>query len=153
MTETPRALKPADASAAIILLPDRRYLLQHRDDRPDIFFPGHWGFFGGALEPGETPRQALHREVREELGLTLRPDQAAFFTKMDLDFSCVGGWPVVRHFFEVRLDADQAAGVTLGEGQDARGVAGEEALDTLRFAPYDGFGLWLHVQARKIRGA
>jgi 8-oxo-dGTP pyrophosphatase MutT (NUDIX family) len=52
-------LKPARAAAAIIVFEDGRYLLQLRDQKPGIFFPGHWGLFGGATDPGETPEQAV----------------------------------------------------------------------------------------------
>ena len=58
-------LKAADATAAIIIGSDGRYLLQQRDDKPDIFYPGHWGLFGGALESGETPAEGLARELRD----------------------------------------------------------------------------------------
>lgn len=30
---------------------------------------GSWGLVGGGVEPGETPVEALHREIREEINL------------------------------------------------------------------------------------
>ena len=44
------------------------YLLQLRDFKSSIIFPGHWGAFGGAIEEGESPRDALDRELKEEIG-------------------------------------------------------------------------------------
>jgi len=65
----------ADATAVTALLhtEDRRFLLQLRDDKPDIIMPGHWACFGGHLEPDETPEDAMVRELMEEL--TYRPGQ------------------------------------------------------------------------------
>ncbi|PLS23933.1 (deoxy)nucleoside triphosphate pyrophosphohydrolase [Bifidobacterium imperatoris] len=34
---------------------------------PDKSLAGYWEFPGGKIEPHETPRQALHREIEEEL--------------------------------------------------------------------------------------
>lgn len=53
--------------------PARRVLLQHRDDDAPLH-PGTWGFFGGAVEPGEAVSAGLLREAREELDLRLELD-------------------------------------------------------------------------------
>lgn len=45
-----------------------RILLQKRDDDAAIIEPGRWGLFGGLVEAGETPENALTRELHEELG-------------------------------------------------------------------------------------
>ena len=37
--------------------------------------PGCWCFPGGHVERGETPRQAVGRELYEELGIHVRPTQ------------------------------------------------------------------------------
>ncbi len=57
-------------AAAVIVAPDGRVLLAQRP--PGKAYAGYWEFPGGKLEPGETPRQALARELAEELGLTVR---------------------------------------------------------------------------------
>jgi 8-oxo-dGTP diphosphatase len=59
--------------AAIILENDNRELLLYlRDNKPDIPFPDHWDLIGGHVEEGETPEQALVREVKEELNIDLK---------------------------------------------------------------------------------
>ena len=44
------------------------YLLQLRDFKTSIIYPGHWGAFGGAVEDREPPEVAMHRELIEEIG-------------------------------------------------------------------------------------
>lgn len=47
-----------------------RLLAARRTAPPE--FAGMWEFPGGKVEPGEAPREALHRELREELGVAVR---------------------------------------------------------------------------------
>lgn len=47
---------------------DGQWLLQLRDDIEGIVHPGCWGLFGGHLDPGERPEQAVLRELQEEIG-------------------------------------------------------------------------------------
>jgi 8-oxo-dGTP diphosphatase len=56
--------------AAVIERADRRLLIGQRK-RNDTS-PLKWEFPGGKVEPGESPEQALARELREELAATLR---------------------------------------------------------------------------------
>ena len=54
--------------SAILMNGDGRILLQHRDDNPNIRYPGHWALFGGSIEDGESPYAAAGREILEETG-------------------------------------------------------------------------------------
>ena len=71
-------LRGEHAVAALITVEDGRYLMQLRDDIPRIFYPGHWGCFGGAVGPGESGLIALRRELEEELEMQI---QAAMLAK------------------------------------------------------------------------
>lgn len=56
-----------EVAAAVIERPDGSFLMASRP--PDKAYAGWWEFPGGKVEPGETARQALERELREELGI------------------------------------------------------------------------------------
>jgi 8-oxo-dGTP diphosphatase len=56
--------------AAVIERSDRRLLIGQR--RRTDTSPLKWEFPGGKVEAGETPEAALARELKEELGATLR---------------------------------------------------------------------------------
>jgi hypothetical protein len=58
---TREPLRAADAVAALLILDDGRYVMQLRDTLPTIFYPDHWGCFGGAVGDGEAPLAALNR--------------------------------------------------------------------------------------------
>lgn len=136
-------LRPQPASAALLVTPDGRYLLQHRDDLPGIFFPGFWGCFGGAVEPGETPEQAIRRELAEELAYT--PRTVTPFATLGLDFSFAGHGVLPRHFFEVPIDPDDIGAMRQAEGQGLALFAGSEILAKPGIVPYDATVIWQHL--------
>lgn len=142
------SLRFQDAVAAILTLDDGRYLVQLRDDRPGVFYPGHWGLFGGAIEPGETVDAALRRELLEEIGHV--PPDLRLFTRMDFDFSPFGAGRCGRIFYEATLPAALVPALRLGEGQRLEAVALPDLLIGRPVAPYDAFALWMHHAARGV---
>lgn len=58
-----------EVAAAVILRNDgQEFLLAQRPEGK--VYAGYWEFPGGKVEPGETVREALIRELQEELGIT-----------------------------------------------------------------------------------
>lgn len=133
-----------NAVAAIIVIDDGRYLVQLRDDKAGIFYPNHYGLFGGAVEPGEDPVDALRRELHEELDL--KPTSIRYFTRLDFDFTPVHYGHCYRIFFAVPLDRKKLGALTLGEGRRMEALPIQQLLLSERMVPYDSFAVWMHYQ-------
>jgi 8-oxo-dGTP diphosphatase len=95
--------------AIAILYQDHQFLMQLRDDIPGIIYPGHWGFFGGHLDPGESPEETMWRELHEEIGYV--PPQVTHFRSYTDDPR------VIRHVFHAPLVVAVEA-LELNEGWD-----------------------------------
>lgn len=59
---------------ALIINNDGLVLAARRSSSMDL--PGKWEFPGGKVEPGETPQEALIREIGEELNVIVRISDA-----------------------------------------------------------------------------
>jgi 8-oxo-dGTP pyrophosphatase MutT (NUDIX family) len=139
-------LVPANAVVGLIVVDDLRYLMQLRSQKPGIFYPGHWGFFGGAVDDGEDADQALLRELREELGIEV--SDARYFTEFSFDFRfCGHGW-VWRRYYRISVTSRMTETMVLGEGSDMRVFAAREILNLPRLVPYDAFAIWLDATQR-----
>ncbi len=147
LTDTSR-LFPRNAVAAVIVLEDGRYLMQLRDRKPGIWYPDHWGLFGGAVEDGEDPLDAMRRELVEELDFI--PADLRYFCRQELTFEPLGEEPCWRIFYEVAATTGQMATMRLGEGRRMEAVAAADLLLERRCVPYDSFAVWMHV-ARGVR--
>ncbi|AIJ08855.1 MULTISPECIES: 8-oxo-dGTP diphosphatase MutT [Edwardsiella] len=78
---------------------------------------GLWEFPGGKIEPGEHARQALTRELQEEVGISVAPASAQLLRRIEHTFS---DRRVVLHFFLVGAWQGEPCG---REGQETRWVA------------------------------
>lgn len=145
-------LKPEDAVAALLQLADGRYVMQLRDSKPGIFYPGHWGCFGGAVDPGEAPLSAIRRELAEEIGLTLSDADIAYFTQFHFDFAFAGHGLRSRIYYSIVLADNDIDRFVLTEGCGIAASHGRNLLANERIVPYDAFAVWMHDNQDRFRG-
>lgn len=115
--------------AAIILENDDGELLLYlRDNKPTIPFPDHWDLIGGHVEEGETPEQALVREVKEELGIDLKDYK--FFR----EYECLTGdaYENIKYIYTGRINIPIEE-ITLYEGVEPRYFSRED-IPNVKFA-------------------
>ena len=99
----------------IVLKKDNQFLLNLRNrDHPEN--PGLWALIGGGVDEGETPEEALVREVKEEISYNLKE-----FKKIYEEDTNVGK----RIFYFAKINVP-LSDLRLGEGEDINFFTYEE---------------------------
>lgn len=90
--------------------------------------PGLWEFPGGKIEPGETPRAALVREMQEELLCTVEIGDEVASTRHEYDF----GFVTLTTFYATLVEGEPQ----LTEHSEIRWIDAVD-LDSVEWAPAD----------------
>lgn len=99
----PTAPRRIHVSAAVILDADGRLLLVRKQGTTAFMQPG------GKPEPGESPSETLSRELAEELGVTVAPDELEHLGAFTAAAANEPGFLVVAEVFAAQLGAQQPA--------------------------------------------
>lgn len=133
--QPPPMSRPRVAAGALFFDDQGRVLLVKPTYKPG------WDIPGGYVEPAETPLQACHREVREELGLER---ETLGLLAVDWAPSEQDGDKILFVFDGGQLDEDDARAITLPA----------QELGEVEFASADAFDALMPARlARRIQAA
>ena len=110
---------------AAIIVRDRRIFATQRGYGE---WKDWWEFPGGKIEPGESPEDALKREIREELATEIEVDE--LLTTVEYDY------PKFHLTMHCYLCTIISGDLSLLEHEDARWLAIDE-LDSVKWLPAD----------------
>lgn len=117
-------MKRIEVVAAIIIRDGRVFATQRGYGE----WKDYWEFPGGKMEPGETPEEALRREIREELATEIEVGE--LLTTVEYDYP---NFHLTMHCY---LCTVVSGHLSLLEHEDARWLAQDE-LDSVNWLPAD----------------
>lgn len=99
--DKPAGFAPRFEVSSCFLEHSGRLLMLHRP--PHKSQGGRWGAPGGKVDPGETPLQAMRREMFEETGIDLPEASLGFFRTVYVNHP---GYDFAYHMFRATLGAE-----------------------------------------------
>ena len=117
-------MKTVNVVAALIINQDKVFATQRGYGE----FKDGWEFPGGKIEPGETPEEALKREIQEELATEIQVEK--LFTTVEYDY------PTFHLSMQCFLCKVEQGNLTLLEHEAAKWLSYDE-LDSVDWLPAD----------------
>jgi len=107
-----------------------KYLIGLRSKKTK-YFPLHWDFPGGKLEPNENPLEGIVREVKEETDLDVNPLEVLGIYEFDLDNKGEN-----THRFTIYSTEIISGNVKLSEEHTKQRWATKDEIRKLKIEPY-----------------
>jgi 8-oxo-dGTP pyrophosphatase MutT (NUDIX family) len=134
---------------AIIYDSKGKLLLQKRDLKKTIYFPGLWGVFGGACEKNESPSETIVREIYEELQISIAPPK--LFITMEINSVDLGSEQRKRYFYEINFCEEIKHNIALQEGAGYAFFNPKELPKATKMVPFDLAAVTMFVHSRLSR--
>ena len=119
-------------SVGLIIFFRNKYLVQKRDIKKNIYFPGIFGLFGGKCLKNETSKNAIKREIKEELNIY--PLSVHQFLKIKFNTKVLSNR--TRTYFFYKLEEKLKKKIFLKEGKSYH-FYDIKKIKLIKFVPWD----------------
>ncbi len=129
--------KNPKAASAIIIYFKKKILLVLRSNKKNIFYPNHYGLFGGAKENNETYIKTANRELYEETNINISEKKINYF--IDINFSFPRSKIIKRKIYLYKIDnlSKFKKNFKLGEGVKCKFFSYNSIKKLNNIVPYD----------------
>ncbi|MFC1651951.1 NUDIX domain-containing protein [Patescibacteria group bacterium] len=93
-----------------------KYLFVLRDNKPNIPQPNKWSLFGGGIENGESPIEAVKRELSEEINIDVFDIEPIYSKKIVHEIQGEKN-KITGYYFIGKTNTDNLSNIILNEGQ------------------------------------